>query len=399
LNDPRPSAWLERAGWMLLLLFVFSIPWEKSVWIPHVGTIARLLGILAFAAGVVVAVRRASVRIPNVALLLATLFALWSAMTFFWSLDRHETARCARTVLELTAMLWLIWDECRGPVRQRQIMHAWVLGAVAAAAIAFYRYLHHWQNYYQRYAATGFDPNDFGLILALSIPIALYLGLRERRWIQGYLYGAVLAFICAVLLTASRTALVASFVAFGFCILTWQRCDFAQRIAIATLAAALILGLFQYAPAPQRRRLATIPNEVRQATFHDRTRIWKAGLIAFKSHVVAGVGSCAYPEAVRPTLGRPDAHPFQFVAHNTLLSVMVETGVIGFAIYLLVIASLVLFIWMMPFTERALWSVVLASWAVGAAALTWEHHKPSWLIMALIMTEWARSVWPARDGP
>jgi O-antigen ligase len=164
------------------------------------------------------------------------------------------------------------------------------------------------------------------------------------------------------------------------------------------LLALLALGMFQFAPAPQRQRLATIPSELGRGTFHDRTRIWKTGLKVLKSHPILGVGAGAYPEAVRPWLGKPNVPGFQYVAHNTFLSVLVETGAMGFGLYALLLGTLALFIWMMPSTERALWSVMLAVWAVGVSTLTWEHYKPSWLIMALIMTEWARSYWPARNG-
>jgi hypothetical protein len=38
---------------------------------------------------------------------------------------------------------------------------------------------------------------------------------------------------------------------------------------------------------------------------------------------------------------------------------------------------------------------MLAVWATGVSTLTWEHYKPTWLIMALIATQWARAYWPA----
>jgi O-antigen ligase len=389
---------MERAAWALLCVFVFSIPWEKSVWVPQVGSIARLFGILAFAGGAAAAIRYRSVRRPILALSLAALLVLWSALTFWWSLDRQATAMRARTLVELLAMLWLIWNACRGPSRQKHLMRAYVLGAAAGSSIAFVRYLHGQQTYYRRYAATGFDPNDFGLILALSIPLALYLGLRERGWAHWCFHAAVLTVAAAVLLTASRTALIATFVALGFALWTWRGAGLAHKISSALLFALLALGMFQFAPAPQRQRLATIPSELGRGTFHDRTRIWKTGLKVLKSHPILGVGAGAYPEAVRPWLGRPNVPGFQYVAHNTFLSVLVETGAMGFGLYALLLGTLVLFIWMMPSTERALWSVMLAVWAVGVSTLTWEHYKPSWLIMALIMTEWARTYWPARSG-
>ena len=159
---------------------------------------------------------------------------------------------------------------------------------------------------------------------------------------------------------------------------------------------ALGLSLVRFAPAPQRKRLATIPNEVTRGTLHDRTRIWKAGLKVLKQHPILGVGSGAYPKAVEPWLGVPKVAGFQYVAHNTFLSVLVECGLVGFAIFALLLATLLLYIWTMQSLERFLWLVVSASWAVGVLTLTWEHYKPTWLIMAMITTGWAGAWRPPR---
>jgi len=51
------------------------------------------------------------------------------------------------------------------------------------------------------------------------------------------------------------------------------------------------------------------------------------------------------------------------------------------------------YVWTLSPPERALWAVVAAVWAVGVFTLTWEHYKPTWLIMSLIMVDWAGSVW------
>jgi O-antigen ligase len=198
----------------------------------------------------------------------------------------------------------------------------------------------------------------------------------------------VVVVLGGLVLTASRTALIAAFVAFGFVLWTWREADLSQRIASVVLPLALIFGLYGFAPAPARERLATVGRELTRGTLHNRTTIWKAGIKVLRRHPILGIGVGAYPEAVRPAIGKPGVADHFYVAHNTFLSVLVESGAIGFALYGLMLLALVAFVWTMPSTERALWTVMLLVWAVGVSTLTWEQYKPSWLIIALIMTEW-----------
>ena len=388
-SEPR-SGFASRAAGVLLCLFVFSIPWEKSVQMPGIATLSHLLGILTFAAAAVVAARRGSVRPPNLALGLAAVFVLWAALTYSWSLDRHATAMRVATLAELLAMVWLIWDTCRDPKLQTRLMQAYVWGAVAASVSACLRFFQGQQTYYLRYAAAGFDPNDFGLILALSLPLALYLALGAGSLMNWCNRAAALVVLCALLLTGSRTALVAAFAAFGFALWTWRKADRGQRASGALLLLFLLLGLYGFAPVATRQRLATVTTELTRGTLHKRTTIWKAGLKVLRRHPVLGIGAGAYPEAVRPTLGTPGVPGAQYVAHNTFLSVLVECGAVGFGVYALMLGTVAMYVWTLPPTERALWAIMLAVWAAGVSTLTWEHYKPSWLIVALIMTEWGR---------
>ena len=112
------------------------------------------------------------------------------------------------------------------------------------------------------------------------------------------------------------------------------------------------LGNVRLAPAASRQRLATIGAELVQGTLHKRTTIWKAGLRAWKQRPVAGVGWGAYPDAVKPELGVPPIAGHEYVAHNSFLSVLVETGLPGFALWMLLLAALALYVWVMPAPER-----------------------------------------------
>jgi O-antigen ligase len=161
----------------------------------------------------------------------------------------------------------------------------------------------------------------------------------------------------------------------------------------------LTAGAVQLAPKATRQRISTLGTEITKGTLHDRTRIWKAGLKAIKSAPIGGVGAAAYPDAVRPTLGVPPIPGHEYVAHNAFLSVLVETGIIGFVLFGSALLVLGLFALVMHDAERALWIVVLLVWAAGVSTLTWEHRKPTWLLFALLMTQWAQTFAPPKPGP
>ncbi len=389
------AAWLEtRLAWPLVWLFVFSIPWEKSLLLPGIGTATRLLGALAFLTVAITAGFRRSVRPPNLALVFAWAFALWEALTGLWTIAPPLSADRAATFLQLGLMLWLVWKSGRTSRRQTWLLRAYVAGAGLASVLTIARYAQDLQTYYRRYAAPGFDPNDLALTVALAIPLGLYLNLRDRgAWLWVARASVALA-IAAILLTASRTALVAALLAFAFLPWTWRRADWVQRGWGVALFALLSLGALYLAPQASRQRFATLPAEATSGTFHSRTQIWKAGLRVFRARPVAGSGAGTYAEAVKPLIGVPAREGHQHVAHNAYLSVLVESGLVGLGLFALWLASLGVFIWILPGRERALWTVTLVAWAAGVTTLSWEFRKPGWLMAGLVMTEWARAFRP-----
>jgi hypothetical protein len=95
----------------------------------------------------------------------------------------------------------------------------------------------------------------------------------------------------------------------------------------------------------------------------------------------------AYPELVAPVLGRPSGGG-RFVAHNTFLSVLVEDGIIGFGIFCWTLALLVATIRAMLPLPRACWAIVLAVWAVGVMAGSWEYYKETWFSLRSRSHHW-----------
>lgn len=374
----------DRLAFAALWLFVASIPVEKVIEIPGLGTISRVAGLLCAAFGLLAIAVTRRIRRPGVSLAVAAVWVAWIYSSKYWTLSVDDTVDRIGTHAQLLLIAFLLWQFCTTSAHVRMLAMGYGAGIAYSAGNTVYRWLTGaGQVYYQRFAVEGFDPNDLALTLALGIPFLYWLSLtatsRKAAWMWRLLIG-VAAF--NIFLTASRGGVLAMGVALLFVPWTFGLLGRSDRILLALGAAAAAVALVAVVPATSWQRIATLGKEAKEGTLNSRTVIWSAGVEAFTERPVTGVGSGAFPESIRATMGRPrDWAP---VAHNTFLSILVETGLVGFTIFLVLAATLVWHIGRMPSTEARLWIVLLAVWAVGVSALSWEHRKPTWLLFTLL---------------
>jgi O-antigen ligase len=232
--------------------------------------------------------------------------------------------------------------------------------------------------------------------MALSIPMSYYLLIENRGWtIWVYRIQLILAGT-TILLTASRGATLATLVALAIVPLTQARLTGRQRIALILTVSLLVYGLVLFVPSTSWERLSTLPTELEQGTLTGRTIIWKAGWEIFRAHPFLGIGANAFRVIVSRVLAEPirleerDPAP---PAHNTFLSVLVEQGVIGFAVFCALLGVLAASLRAMPPFPQRLWIVSLGVWVVGVSSLTWEMRKPTWFFFGLIMAQCGSMAW------
>src|SRR5215469_13374955 len=113
----------------LLALFVFSVPLENSIVIPGIGTIGRIIGLIAFVAGIIAVVESGKFRTPIVPHLMMVLFVVWVCLSYFWTIGPEETTEEMISYVQLIAMVLLIWAEAPKPEQQQRLMRAYILGA------------------------------------------------------------------------------------------------------------------------------------------------------------------------------------------------------------------------------------------------------------------------------
>jgi O-antigen ligase len=197
------------------------------------------------------------------------------------------------------------------------------------------------------------------------------------RWIcRGYLPAAVLA----IGLTGSRGGLLTSIVALTIVPLSMIRLS-PGRLSI-TIAMLFLSGGLAVAYVPDKivERLATTSTEVEDFSLGGRFKLWKAGIRALPEHPLLGFGTSGFIRAIYPQLG-----PAALVAHNSFVSVLVEQGLIGLILFLLMFASAFVAVRRLPLLERRFGLVLIATLMVAMLPLTWEHRKPVWFILALLV--------------
>jgi O-antigen ligase len=382
---------LGKLAFASLWLLVFAIPWEDAITIPHFGTSVRLVGMVTIALGVLSVIEKGTVRFPAQGLLMMALFVLSAAASYLWSLYPEGTLTQTITYIQLLTLVWLIWELCPQAREQKWLMQAYVLGTFVSGTDTIYKFLYHQESAYQRYAGAGMDANDLGLMMALSIPVSYYL-LIQTKGPMAWVYRLQLALAgTVILLTASRGATLACLVAVAIVPWTQTRLTTRQRIAVLLTLVMLISGVLFFVPPTSWERLSTVPREFAHGTLTGRTIIWKAGWQLFREHPYLGIGSNAF----RPLVSRVMAEPIRLddgnspapPAHNTFLSILVEQGVLGFALFCALLDVLVLSLRDLPPLPRKLWMVCLGVWVVGVSSLTWEMRKPTWFFFGLLAAQ------------
>lgn len=391
-NTPEMS----NAAFRLLWCFVLVLPWDVFIRVPVLGSIPRIVGIVASAVGVLYILARRRVRPLSWFHVFAILFVVWAGVSTFWSIDPDTTQKRFTTYLQLVVLVWLIWQIAWSPERRQALLGAYVLGVSVGAIAIVYSYVS--GDSFRgttRFTALSFDPNELALTLALGLPMAWHLSLAELHRRIAWLWRLYVPLaITAILLTASRGAFLTMLVALTIIPATQGRLRFRTGAGLYALAVGSLMLVTCFVPETSLERIRSTGADIEAGYLGGRTRIWHAGLEVAREHPLVGVGAGAFGVAIEPLFRSKTFGIEQESSHNALLAILVEEGIVGLFFFLAMVAALIKPLRHLPSLERRFGTVLLLALAVGSLSLTWDHRKQFWFVLGVLAAQVAQR--PAR---
>lgn len=367
----------------LLLLFILTIPIEDMLSVNKDLSMTRMLGQGVIGAWGIVIILTQKVRRIHPFYIFVLLFIAWNVISVFWTIDYSLTELRTKTYVQLGIMSVMIWDLVDGKDKLRAVIQTFIIGAYISVGGTIINFITGQEAYLYsggRYVATGFNANDLAIILSLAVPMAWYMvltsgGESKFKWfrIMNMLY-VPLGFF-AVILTGSRAGFLVALLSLFFIVFTtrwlgkWGRLSFVLLIAILIVAAVIIVP-----DSTLNRVLSTFSSESSD-DLGGRLTIYAAAARTIDAHPLLGVGSGAFKSATG----------LNIIAHNTFLSVLSETGIIGFLFFTVMLILCAVEALRQPKLEAALWLTIMLMWGLGGSSVSWDFRKPTWLLLTMII--------------
>jgi putative inorganic carbon (HCO3(-)) transporter len=350
-------------------------------------SLAKLVGVLAFAAWFLAwAIRRRP--LVGDALFWPILgMGTWIVVSLAVSYDPVSALLNASRYLMFFVVAFLVVQAVDGSLARANTLIdvAVASGSVAALVglVSFYN-----DTAIARATGSNIDPNDFALLLAVTVPLAIYrvhsASGRTHRVLAAL---ALVILLVTVAATLSRGGVVALLVATVWALLTRRLSLRWVGLTIAVIA-VLAAAAFRLDPAKLSTSLEQ-KQRVAEQNVDSRLLAWQVAVAEFSSAPLLGVGPGNY-EGRFAEFGPPiQAGDSTVSTHNAYLSILAELGAPGLACFLIYLLLAWARLRRRCPTDPAvdgLRSALAASLLATLAAsmfLTAQYYAPLWLLPAL----------------
>lgn len=392
---------MKTIAFFLLWLLVMIGPWEGIFVIPGFSSGSKLLGALTAAAGLLVVLITGRLRFP-LPLMFVGLFCGWCVLSATWAMNPEGALSKASTYLLLLTFTWLICQLADTPKRLKSLLRACLVGIAMMVVNSYVNYMHMGVAVSAggevRVAAETSNDNGMAHFCSIGILIAFYLATRREKSgfeLPNWCYWTfIVAAGLAIPLTGSRAGVLSGgFVAF---VLLAKVRKFTWKSRLALVVSLAIVAIL-IPKLVARSTLNRLSEGTEAGTFIERTTAWQYGLMAWTKTPILGIGPGSYADMMAATGYR------RMVAHNTLISVLVESGLVGFTIYFLFWIIVVRRVLRLPKEEKFFWLSIIGCSLPIFLTGSMEYQKISWFVGAMMLSQTmlpsVPNAGPRRIGP
>ncbi len=378
-----------------LAVAVLAVSFFFNAYLAHgagIITIDKVLGALAVMAwGLEWAVNRRPV-LGNRQLWLIGAFLLWSGVSIVVAVNDKAALVTSLRYVTFATLYFLVLQTVRGDRRRADLLvNVVVIAAAVASVIGLIAFFSH---HAARASGPINDPNDFGFILASSLPLAIYLvRWGATRWAKSIWSVALVLILACTLATFSRSALAGLAVA-GIWAVAARRLRIRWLVAVATCLAVVVAAAWLVAPQllrsafGQKSYVATQNVSIRVGYYH-------VELNEFEHYPITGVGPGNFVYRFyqfAPAAGESLPFPSNVLTisgEEAYLVILAEQGAVGLALFVGYLALS----WAdlrrrFPADQRTdhLQAALAAGFVVacvGALFLAEQYYPPLWFLPAL----------------
>lgn len=389
LDREDKRRWAGKILFFLLSFLALTLPFDGYN-VLGLGSLFRFMGLFVLVTFFLLLLanwrlmRKLIEKLNNIISFSILLFVFWSGVTIFWA-PNPEWA--FTRLLSYFGLLGITFATALlSPAAVARLWVALVLGVAISIPLGFV--LPHPNPLVAesgRFSSGGKDPNDYANLALIAFVVCnfgtLAYAVRRKRGISFLLPWIA---IIAIPLSGSRTALINVIATVSLGLLRKGLRGVIYLLVIIGLSA---VGFFSFSEntyvSTFINRASSLTDLQSEDTWAGRLDIWQAAWQVFTEHPLGGVGLANFAW-VSPNYSSTAAYISSLredggggVAHNSFLSVLAETGLIGFMLFLLLQASVFLHLWRLRRQEPLAWSLILGlvSYWIASLALTWEYNK------------------------
>ena len=378
--------WPDSATLLTVFLLYINFPavLTKAHGVPAIvaGAFTLLLGIPLVR---IVVLRREPLRVDRTIYLMLVLLAVLVVSSFF-AKDKGIALDAVQSyVLEGLVLYWLFINVIRDAATLRRVIWTSLSAGAFLSSLSLYQtatgsYDQEFgglarrrfetteedperegpqkREKWDRASGPQLDPNRFGQILIVLIPLAVYLH-RTARSRTSRLWGAGLGLLilAGILITLSRGAFITLVLMAGTMMgLRWIR---TSRMAVCILLLALAAPAVPFlldrvsSISNSSKLVGDQPGGSRTAdgAMRGRMTLMLAALYTFADHPIVGVGPGQFPPFYSQKYGRDpsikfrDLPPGSWRAHSLYLEIAAETGAIGLVAFFTVVGVILRRLW------------------------------------------------------